>query len=73
MSKKILVIDDEPDIVQILKMRLEANHYEVITASNGEAGLRSLREERPDVVVLDVMMPQMDGFTFVIEVLVCMF
>ena len=67
MSKKILVIDDEPDIREILRLRLQANQYEVLTASDGRQGLRLLAEQRPDVIVLDVMMPNMDGVTFIGE------
>lgn len=58
---KILVVDDEPNIVQTLKDRLEMNDYEVITASNGREGLQIALSERPDVVLLDIIMPVMDG------------
>lgn len=58
---KILIVDDEPNIVQTLKDRLEINHYEVITASNGSEGLQAALDEKPDVVLLDVIMPVMDG------------
>ncbi len=67
MAHKLLLIDDESDILKILKLRLEANDYAVITAEDGEAGMQALQAERPDLVVLDVMMPRMDGFTFVSE------
>lgn len=58
---KILVIDDEPNIVQTLKDRLEMNEYEVVTACNGREGMQQAEKERPDVVLLDVIMPVMDG------------
>ena len=58
---KILVIDDEPNIVQTLQDRLEMNDYEVITAGNGKDGLELAIQERPDVILLDVIMPVMDG------------
>ncbi|MBW8036522.1 MAG: response regulator [Planctomycetes bacterium] len=58
---KILIVDDEPNIVQTLKDRLEANDYEVLTASNGSEGLQMALDERPDVVLLDIIMPVMDG------------
>lgn len=58
---KILIVDDEPNIVQTLKDRLEINHYEVITASNGSEGLQAALDEKPDVILLDVIMPVMDG------------
>lgn len=58
---KILVVDDEPNIVQTLKDRLEMNDYEVYCANNGQEGLKLAQEARPDVILLDVMMPIMDG------------
>ncbi|MBU1147494.1 MAG: response regulator [Candidatus Omnitrophica bacterium] len=65
MAKKILVIDDEPDVVKVVTSRLEANGYEVITANDGDAGLEKLKSEGADLIILDVMMPRMDGYTFV--------
>ncbi len=58
---KILVIDDEPNIVQTLQDRLEMNEYEVLTACNGKEGLQVALDEKPDVILLDVIMPIMDG------------
>jgi len=58
---KILVVDDEPNIVQTLQDRLEMNEYEVFTAGNGREGLEKFKEQRPDVILLDVIMPIMDG------------
>lgn len=58
---KILVIDDEPNIVQTLQDRLEMNEYEVVTAGNGREGLEKFEQEKPDVILLDVIMPIMDG------------
>ncbi len=58
---KILVIDDEPNIVQTLQDRLEMNDYEVVTAGNGKEGLKKAQQEKPDVILLDVIMPIMDG------------
>ena len=58
---KILVIDDEPNIVQTLKDRLEMNEYEVVTAQDGREGLQQVEKEAPDVILLDVIMPVMDG------------
>lgn len=62
-KKKILVIDDEVDILDIVKARLLANNYDVITASDGETGLVKMREEKPDAVILDILLPQTDGLT----------
>lgn len=58
---KILVVDDEPNIVQTLKDRLEMNDYVVVTACNGDEGLKQAREEAPDLILLDVIMPILDG------------
>ncbi len=57
----ILVVDDEPNIVQTLQDRLEMNDYKVITAGNGKEGLEKALSEKPDIVLLDVIMPVMDG------------
>lgn len=67
MSKKILVIDDDLEIVELLRKRLEFHQYNVITATDGAAGFNLLVEQRPDLIVLDIVMPQMDGYTFVQE------
>lgn len=58
---KILVVDDEPDCISIIRCRLEWCHYEVITASNGEEGLQTAEKERPDLILLDTNMPVMSG------------
>jgi DNA-binding response OmpR family regulator len=59
--KKVLVVDDEPTLVATLKYNLEREGYHVITASDGEAGLSAARAKRPDVIVLDLLLPVMDG------------
>ena len=61
----VLVVDDVPDNVDILQMRLEAQGYEVATAADGEAGLAAIREKLPDLVLLDIQMPKMDGIEVV--------
>ena len=58
---KILVVDDEPNIVQTLQDRLEMNEYIVVTANNGKEGLSTALKENPDIILLDVIMPIMDG------------
>jgi two-component system alkaline phosphatase synthesis response regulator PhoP len=58
---KILVVDDEPDILQILTYNLEKEGYVVLTASDGAAGVRIAETEHPALIVLDIMMPKMDG------------
>jgi DNA-binding response OmpR family regulator len=61
-SKKVLIVDDEPEFVEMIKMRLEANKYEFFTASNGAEAIAMATAKRPDLMLLDVTMPQMDGF-----------
>jgi CheY-like chemotaxis protein len=58
---RILVVDDVPDNVDILQMRLESQGYEVATAADGLEALHKIRELLPDLVLLDIMMPKMDG------------
>lgn len=60
--KKILVVDDQPDNVFILKERLQRENFEVVTAYDGEEGIKKTFEEMPDLILLDVMMPGMSGF-----------
>lgn len=62
MTKKILVIEDDPAISRLVDYSLRHEGYEVITAANGLEGIRKARLEAPDVVILDVMLPGMDGF-----------
>jgi len=61
-KKKILIVDDEEDILNILKFRLEANNYEVLVASDGQEGLNKARSEKPDLMILDLMLPKIDGY-----------
>ena len=58
---KILVIDDEPSIVNLVQAYLKPEGYEVFTASDGPAGLKAARAFKPDLIILDVMLPGMDG------------
>jgi DNA-binding response OmpR family regulator len=60
---KILAVDDEPLYLRLLKVNLEPEGYEVLTASNGEAALELVASKQPDLVILDVMMPKLDGIT----------
>ncbi len=62
MPKKILVVDDEKDIVEMLKYNLEKEGYSVISALNGIRALEQARENKPDLILLDIMMPEMDGW-----------
>ncbi len=63
MAKKILVVDDEMPIAEILKYNLEEEGFRVLLAFNGEEALQKVRTEAPDLVILDVMMPHKDGYT----------
>jgi DNA-binding response OmpR family regulator len=62
MAKKILLIDDEKDLVETVVFRLEGSGYEVITASDGKEGLNKAKKENPDLIVLDLMLPMIDGY-----------
>lgn len=62
MAKKILAVDDEKHIVRLVQVNLERAGYEVVTANDGKEALEKVQQENPDLVVLDVMMPYMDGF-----------
>ncbi len=61
-GKKIMVVDDEPDIVYVVRKMLEKGGYEVVEANSGEEALEKLKKEKPDLVLLDIMMPGIDGW-----------
>jgi two-component system alkaline phosphatase synthesis response regulator PhoP len=63
MPIRVLAVDDEPDVLRLVEIKLKKAGFEVLTARDGEEGLNRAIAERPDVVLLDVMMPKMDGFT----------
>lgn len=60
-GKKVLVVDDEPDFLEMLRLRLKSDNCNVVTAANGKEALEKIETEKPDVVLLDIMMPGMDG------------
>jgi two-component system, OmpR family, alkaline phosphatase synthesis response regulator PhoP len=62
MNKKILIVDDEQDIVESLKFVLETSGYECFSAFDGEEGLKLAKEILPDLIILDVMMPKINGY-----------
>ena len=62
---RILAVDDEPNIVRLIQVNLERDGYTVETANNGAQALAKIRQSRPDLLVSDVMMPEMDGFEFI--------
>ena len=67
MPKIILVVDDEPVIVEITRRKLEEMGFAVMTAHNGEEALARLKEKVPHLIILDVQMPKMNGYTFIME------
>lgn len=59
---KILIIDDDPDLIESIRVVLTSKEHEVVSALGGEEGLEAINQGKPDLVILDVMMPEMDGF-----------
>jgi DNA-binding response OmpR family regulator len=62
VAKKILVVDDEPDVASLLTLMLKSQGYAVINAADGQEALEKARGESPDLILLDVMLPKMDGY-----------
>jgi two-component system, OmpR family, alkaline phosphatase synthesis response regulator PhoP len=62
MAHKVLIVDDEIDIVESVKFRLELEEIECLTANDGEEALRKVKQEKPDLILLDVMMPKINGY-----------
>ncbi|MBU1007190.1 MAG: response regulator [Candidatus Omnitrophica bacterium] len=62
-KKRVLVVDDDPDILKMLKLRIESEGFEFMGAQNGEEMLEAIKIKKPDVILLDVMLPKMDGYT----------
>jgi len=65
MTIKILTVDDEPDVRRLIEVKLRKEGFEVITAADGEEGVEKAKAENPDLILMDVMMPKMDGYTAV--------
>src|ERR1700738_5734142 len=61
-KQRILVVDDDPDLVRALRLRLRANNYDITTASDGYSAVASAQKDRPDLIVLDLGLPAGDGF-----------
>jgi two-component system alkaline phosphatase synthesis response regulator PhoP len=61
-KKKILLVDDDVDFAEATKLILESKKYDVVIALNGNEGLKKVQIEQPDLIILDVMMPEMDGY-----------
>ncbi len=62
-KKKILIVDDEIELVDLVKIRLEARGYDVVTANSGLEGLSKAAREQPDLIILDIAMAEMDGYS----------
>lgn len=60
--KKIFLVDDEKDMVEVVTSRLRSNNYDVITAYDGQEALNKAHKEKPDLIILDLMLPKMDGY-----------
>jgi DNA-binding response OmpR family regulator len=60
--KKICIVEDESSLLEMYKLKFETEGYQVITASDGQAGLAAIKESQPDLVLLDLVMPRMDGY-----------
>jgi CheY-like chemotaxis protein len=63
VKKRILFVEDEKELVIMMQVRLEANNYKMIPAYDGEEGLETAKSEKPDLIILDVIMPKMDGLS----------
>lgn len=61
-KKKVLFIEDEQGQINVIKLRLEGSGFDFVSASDGEEGLKKIVEEKPDVILLDLIMPKMDGY-----------
>ena len=62
MAKRILIVDDEVQLVEMVKMRLESAGYETIVAYDGQEGFDKAKKDKPDLIILDLMLPKMDGY-----------
>ena len=62
MTKRILICDDDPAILRVLQVNLEIEGYEVLTAQHGEQAVEVATAEKPDLIILDIMMPRLDGY-----------
>jgi len=66
-GKKILVVDDDPSTIRLVQSRLEKEGFAVATANDGQKGLDQAQASRPDLIILDIEMPEMNGYTFVLK------
>lgn len=64
-NPKIMVVDDDPDFLKTMEMDLNKKGYDAVFALNGKEGCEKVKQERPDLILIDIKMPKMDGYTFV--------
>ncbi len=67
MAKKIFIVDDDKTLTKLLQTYLQEHGYDIVVSNDGEEALAKLEHERPDLLVLDVVMPKMNGYTFLFE------
>lgn len=67
MAKKILVVDDDPTLVKVIQPFLESQDFAITIAHDGEEAIEEIKKKTPDLIVLDVQMPKMNGYTFIFE------
>lgn len=67
MKKEILIVDDDPVELKLISSRLEKEGYQTRQAQNGKLGLEALSHQQPDLIILDIEMPEMNGYTFILE------
>lgn len=68
MPIRVLAVDDESDVLRLIQVKLQKAGFDVLTAHDGEEGVQVAMAERPDVILMDVMMPRMDGYTAVAQI-----
>lgn len=66
-NKKVLVIDDDPNITRVIELKLRTGGYEVVTAANGKEGLNLIKSKQPDVVIIDIILPEKEGIEVIME------
>lgn len=67
MSKRILAVDDDPTLIKVIQPFLESHGFVVGVANDGEQAIEAVKKNRPDLIVLDIQMPRMNGYTFIFE------
>jgi len=68
MAKKILIVDDDHDLVEVMQEWFETEGYNIVTAYDGEECIKQAKKEQPDLIILDINMPKMDGYSAVKEI-----